>query len=311
MIGCDAAVMIEFHSIFTVQIFLLCLMLIGVISAKTRIVDEHARSSMTNIILCVFLPCNILYSFFGTERSQLPSLGIMVVISMGIMALGFALSLVLYKRAGPEQKKVLLYATLISNAAFLGIPVIESIYGLEGMPYLAAYLLPLRVVIWAGGLAIFAGGKSNWKQVAFHPCMIATYLGILAMLTGFTPPLLLSRLLSSLGSCTTPISMLVIGSILAMVDFRKIITGLTVYFTFIRLVLIPLLVMGILLIFRPDPMLAGISVILSGMPAGATASILAAKYGGVSELASKIVFLSTLLSIISAPLLLLMVQRFF
>jgi len=283
-------------------------MLVGAITVKTRLVDARARSSITNIVISVFIPCNILSSFFGTERSQLPSLGIMVVISLGILALSYVLSLVLYKRAAPGQKKVLLYATLISNAALLGNPVIESMYGLEGLTYAAAYLIPIRVAVWTVGLAIFTNGKGYLKKVIFHPCLIATYLGLLIMITGFTPPAIISRLVFSLGNCTTPLSMMIVGCILATVDPRKILSRLTAYFTFIRLVLIPLMVMGILLIFRPDPIVSGISVILCGMPAGATTSILADKYGGDSELASKIIFVTTLLSIISSPLLALALQ---
>ena len=291
------------------QFFLLCLVLVGVITVKTRMVDERARLSITDIILCVFLPCNILASFFDAEPSQLPSLGIMLMISVGILALSFALSMALYKRAGAEQKKVLIYATLISNASLLGNPVIESIYGLEGLTYVAAYLAPLRVGVWTVGLAIFTGGKGSWKKVIFHPCLVATYLGLLVMVTQFTPPLLISRLAFSLGSCTTPVSMIIVGCILATVDPRKILTRLTVYFTFIRLVFIPFLVMGIMLVLRPDPIVSGISVILCAMPAGATTSMLADKYGGDSELASKIIFITTLLSVITAPLLAWLLER--
>ena len=304
--------MIEFHSAFMMQIFLLCLMLVGFITVKARMVNDQARSSMTDLILCVFLPANILYSFFGADMALLPSLGIILLISSGILVLSFLLSLVLYKRVGPEQKKVLVYATLISNASLLGNPVIESIYGHEGVTYVAAYLLPFRVAVWTVGLAIFTGGKKgNLKKVAFHPCLVATYLGLLVMITGFTPPDVVSRLVFTLGSCTTPLSMMVVGGILAMVDLKKIITRLTAYFTFIRLVLIPLLVMGILLVLRPDPAVSVISVILCGMPAGATTSILADKYGGDSELASRIIFVTTILSMITIPLLFLLLQRVF
>jgi len=304
--------MIEFQSVFGMQFFFLCLMVVGFITVKTRMVDAHARAAMTDLILCVFLPATILYSFFGSERSLLPSLGIILVISLGVLILSFALSLVLYKRVSPDKKKVLLYATLISNASLLGNPIVESLYGTEGVTYVAAYLLPIRVAVWTVGLMIFSGNeKGKLKKVIFHPCFIATYLGLLVMAAEFTPPYIVSRLAFTLGSCTTPFSMIVVGGILATVDFKKIITRLTVYFTFIRLILIPLLVMGILLIFRPDPMISAISVILCGMPAGVTTSILADKYGGDSDLASRIVFVSTLLSIVTIPLLFLLLQRVF
>jgi hypothetical protein len=227
------------------------------------------------------------------------------------MAMSFALSLILYRRLGAAQKKVLLYATIISNATFLGNPVVESIFGIEALPYVAMYILPMRVAVWTAGIAIFAGTRGSLKKALLHPCLIATYLGILVMLTGFTPPLLLYRLLFSLGSCTVPVSMMVVGAILAAVDPRTVLSRLTAYYTFVRLLLIPLLVMGILLILRPAPMVAGISIILSAMPAGATTPILAEKYGGDSALASKIVFVSTLLSVITAPLFALLFQQIF
>ena len=294
--------MIETSNLMGMQIFLLCLILVGLITAKARMVDEHARSAMTDLILNVFLPCNILSSFFGTKRSQLPSMGIILAISLGTLIVSYILSKhVLYRRIEEEQKKVFLYATLISNASFIGNPIIESIYGLEALTYAAVYLVPLRAALWTVGLAIFAGGKGNIKKVIFHPCLIATYLGIMVMITEFDPPALVARFVFSIGNCTTPLSMMVVGCILGLVEVKKLFAKVTVYYAFIRLVLIPLLLLGILMIFRPDPVISGVSVILSGTPAGVTTSILAEKYKGDSELASKIVFVSTLLSMASIP----------
>jgi predicted permease len=295
--------MIETTKMFMTQIFLLCLILVGVITVKARLVDEHSRSSMSDLVLSVFLPCTILSAFFGTDGSQLPSLGIILMISSGILVLSFFLSKLLYCRAGPKQQKVLVYATLISSASFLGNQVVEGIYGREGLTYAAAYIIPLRVAVWTVGLAIFAGGKSSPKKILLHPCMFATYIGLLVMITGYTPPALVSRLVYSLAGCTTPVSMMVIGSILASVDPRKIISGWTVYFSFIRLIFIPLLVAAAMLVLRQDAMITGVAVLLSGMPAAVTTPIMADKYGGDKELASKIIFLSTMLSIFTAPAL--------
>ena len=305
--------MIEFHSMFMTQIFLISLMLIGVFTAKVRIVDERSRSSISSLVLDVFMPFTIIASFFDTDRSQLPSMGLMLLISLGNMLLCFVLSRLLYRRAGVEQRKVLLYATIVSNAVMLGTPVVESIYGLEGLPYVAAYMLPLRIAIWTVGLAVFTGKGGSLKTVILHPCLVATYLGIIVMATGFTPPALLSRLCFSLGACTTPLSMIVACNILAQVDPRKILTKMSIYFTFIRLILIPFMIMGFFLVsrvfLRPDPMVSAITVILASMPAGVTTSIMADRFGGDKELASMIIFVSTVLSMITAPLLALFLVR--
>ena len=288
---------------FDTQLFLLGLIAVGFLAAKTRMVDEHSRSSLTDLVLNIFLPCNILLSFFGSDSSGLQSMGIMAVISIGTIAISYILYRVLYFKTGPEQKKILLYAMLIPNANFLGSPLIENIYGIASLSYVAAYLMPLRIAILTVGLVVFTGGKGNLKLIIFHPCMIATYLGVAVMFSGFYPPVLAYRLISALGSSTTPVSMIVVGCILGQIKSKKFFTPLVVYFSAIRLLFIPFLIMGILFLFRTEPLITGISVILCGTPAGVTTTILADKYGADKNLASKIVFASTLLSMVTIPLL--------
>ena len=292
-------------NLFWTQILLLCLMMVGLICAKTGLIDEKARISISDLILCVFLPCTTLSAFLGAGFSELSSLGIIFIISTLNMVICFVLSkYVLYRKAGVDQKKVLTYATVIPNASFLGNPIIESIYGLDALVYSAVYLAPLRVSLWSVGIAIFSGKKISLKKIAFHPCLVATYLGILIMVTNFKPPPLVYRLANSLGNCTTPLSMMVVGSILGTVKPKHFFSGLTLYFTFARLIIIPLMVLGFMIIFRPEPIVTGVSVVLSATPAPVTGTILANKYGSDRELASEIVFTSTLFSIVTIPFIL-------
>jgi len=290
------------------QILLLVLMAAGVISAKTKILNEQSRNSLSDLILSIFLPCNILYSFFGTDSSRLPSLAILLVVSSGLLVIGFFLGKLLFRKCGVEQKKVLLYGTIISNANFLGNPIVESIFGIDALIYTAVYLIPIRVAIWTLGIAIFTGASGSMKKVVLHPCLIATYLGFIVMFTGFRAPPMLSRIIVTLGSCTTPLSMIVVGSILGLVQAKKLINGLTLYYSSIRLLFIPLLAMGIMLLIHPDPVVTGVAVILSGTPAPVTTAILASKYNSDSELAGKMVFMSTLLSIVTLPVLIWLLQ---
>jgi malate permease and related proteins len=280
-------------------------MMVGFICAKVGLIDEKGRSSLSDLIICVFLPFTTLSAFLDAGLSQLSSLGITFLISAFILVICFLLSrYILYRKAGVEQKKVLTYASVISNASFLGNPIVESIYGLEALVHSAVYLAPLRISLWSVGVAIFSGKKASIKKMVFHPCLVATYLGILLMATNFKPPPLVSRLAISLGNCTTPLSMMVVGSILGTVKPKHFFSGLTLYFAFIRLILIPLMVLGFMIILRPEPIVSGVSVVLSATPAPVTGTILANKYGSDRELASEIVFTSTLFSIITIPFIL-------
>jgi predicted permease len=288
----------------TMQFLLLFLMGVGVISEKFHFVDNHSRIALSDLVIHIFLPCNIIAAFTGSDTRDFFALGLVLFVSLGILVFSYLLGkFVLFRRYETAQKNILFYATIISNASFLGNPMAESLYGFSALTYASAYLLPMRIALWTLGLTIFAGAKKNLLKVIFHPCLAATYIGIFLMASGFTLPELVRRTVFSLGNCTTPVSMLVIGHILARSDPRKMFSKTVLYYSFIRLIFIPLLVLGAVVLLRLDPLSAGVSVVLSGMPAPSTVSIMADKYGGDRELASKIIFVSILCSLVTVPAL--------
>jgi predicted permease len=304
----------NFYDIIGTQLLLVCLMGVGVIVARAGLVDKQGTATLSNLVIYLLLPCNILSSFFGSGgRDMLFPLGMIMVISAGVSMAGYFLGKhVLFRTAPPEQQKVLRYGILISNAAFLGNPVVESIYGLSGLIYASAFLLPMRIIMWTLGLAIYTGRgehenfRAGIKKIMLHPCLVATYSGFIILLSGWRPPALINALAFSIGDCTTPFSMLVVGLILAQVRLRNIITRTVLYYTFLRLLLFPLALLGILLFLKTvfpsiDALVMGITVTLTGMPAAATASIMANKYHSDSELASKMLLVSVLLSMLTIP----------
>ena len=114
--------------------------------------------------------------------------------------------------------------------------------------------------------------------------------------------------IKALSNCNMALSMIVIGGILAEINIKEVINKLTFYYSFIRLVFIPLLVLlGCVLVDIP-PLVTAVSTVLAGMPAGTTTAILAEKYAGDAKLAVEIVFLSTALSLITIPLLCIIIN---
>jgi predicted permease len=295
---------------------------VGVILAKAGLADKQGTATLSGLVLNLLLPCNILSSFFDSGgRDMLFSLGqIMIVSACVSMAAYFLGKYVFFRAMPPEQQKVLRYGILISNAAYLGNPVIESIYGPSGLIYASAFLMPMRLIMWSLGLMIFTGKgnrENRWadiKKIALHPCLAATYTGLIILVCGWRPPALINRLVFSIGDCTTPFSMIVVGLILAQVRLRRIITRTVLYYTFLRLVFIPLTLLGVLLLLpadlvRLDPPVMGIAVALAGMPAPASASIMANKYHSDSELASKMLLVSVLLSMLTIPAWVMLIRH--
>jgi predicted permease len=300
-------------NVINTQLLLLSLISIGFITAKTGTVDKHGASTLGELVLNLLLPCNILSSFISTGgREIITSLALVFVIS-ACLTLGsyFLGKFLLYRFLRPEQTKVLCYATFMSNAAFLGNPVVESIYGLSGLVYASVFLMPIRICMWTLGLALFTGRGGGIRKVVFHPCLIATYIGLIFMFGGMGVPVFINRLVFTVGNCTTAFSMFVVGHILAQAGLKKTVTKTVFYYSFIRLLFLPLVLMILLLACGADPLIAGVSVALTGMPAPSTVSILANKYGGDSELASRIILASVLLSMLTVPVLVMAVNRFF
>ena len=182
---------------------------------------------------------------------------------------------------------ILQYGTVCSNAGFLGNPVAEGIYGSLGLLYASIYLIPQRIVMWSAGVSYFTESPNRrevFKKVLRHPCIIAVEIGIVLMITQLQLPEFLDRSISSLGGCTTAITMMFIGTILADAGFKHMVSRLTVVFAAIRLLFIPLLVMLGCMLFHVEAVAAGLSVVLAAMPAGSTTAILAAKYMGMRRL---------------------------
>lgn len=211
----------------------------------------------------------------------------------------------LYRFAAELRRKVLQYATLCSSAGFMGNPIVEGIYGAQGLFYASIYLIPLRFFMWSAGLSCFTHttARETLKKLALHPCIIAVWIGFALMLTQAPLPAAIERTLSYLSACMLHVSILIIGSILAGVNPGRVFDPLTLYFCAVRLLGIPLLTLLVCRLLQTDALVTGVCVVLAGMPAGSTTAILAEKYGGDAQYASACVLVSTLLSLVTIPLL--------
>ena len=281
-------------------------MAIGYGLCKFKVLKPQDRSILSKMVISILLPCNIINSFNIEFSMKILSNFIEIFLaSCGILLLSMIISRVAYTRFEESHKPVLQYATLCSNSGFLGNAVAEGVYGAEGMMYGQIYLIPVRIIMWSAGVSYFAGTKGKkgvWKSVLTHPCIIATIIGIIRMLFQIPFPAAVNSLLSAVGKCTTPITMIFLGMIMAESGFKKLFSKLTLYYTVIRLVIIPVLTMVPCILLKLDPMVAGLSVLLAAMPAGSTTAVLAEQYNVDVEFAASCVVLTTLLSIALLPL---------
>jgi predicted permease len=210
----------------------------------------------------------------------------------------------IFNKEEDKKGKTLKYGTIVSNGSFLGNPVIEGVYGSIGLFYAALFMLPVRVVVWTVGVSVFLKGhKENViKKVLTHPCMIAMYVGAFFMFTGINLPQFISNTISGISNSNTPLSMMLVGMMLAEINPKGLINKTMVFYTFVRLIGVPAIVFAITAFLPIDPMLRGITIIMAGMPTPITTALLASKYGGDEKCATGMIFLSTIASMVTLPL---------
>lgn len=294
-----------FKNMIDMQLMMFLLVGIGFFIRKKGIVNTEGRMNMIDLCLHITLPFNVLHSFLRKwDWNLFIACGIILLLSVGFNAISVFFSAILYKKQEINRQKSLKYGTIISNSGFLGNPMVEGIYGSEGLLYAALFMLPVRIVMWTIGIAVFLKGRKEklWKNVLTHPCIVAIYAGVIIMVCGIQFPTFVEKTIVGISGCNTPLSMMLVGMMLAEVKPKGLIDKTMVFYTAIRLLIIPAVVFAITAFLPIDGMLRGITVIMAGMPAPITTALLSAKYGGDEKYATGMVFLSTILSLITLPL---------
>ncbi len=293
------------QQLINLQFTMFSMIAAGVILKRLRIIGEEGQKNLTDLVIYLILPCNIIKSFMVEfSTSILVTFAGVLIISILIQAGCTLLGHILYNRIELPQKKCLQYATICSNAGFLGNPVAEGVFGITGLTLASIYLIPQRIVMWSAGISVFTESpdkKTLVKKVLTHPCIIACAAGIVLMVTQLKLPGFLTASIQALSNCNTALSMMVIGMILADIRVKQMLDRKVFYYTIIRLVVIPLLVYIPCRFLHLEPIVTGVCVLLAAMPAGATTSILASKYNGDAAFATNLVIFSTLLSLLTTP----------
>lgn len=305
--------MVEFQTMLRLQIELFLLMVAGYLAGKCKMVSRIGRKELSDIFLYIILPCNILSSFHnGLGRETLVQGVFVLIASFGIQVGCWGFSKLAYRGVEEGKRKVLSYSTQVSNAGFMGNPMVQGLYGAEGLLCSSLYLVPMRIFMWSVGLAQFTKvrGKDVVKKLLTHPCIIVVFVGLAEVMTGIYFPEVINKTISDVGNCVTAMSMILIGIILSDVDIKDVFSKILFRFAFIRLIMIPFCVFVVLKLLRVNSLLSGVCVVLAGMPAGSTTAILAEKYGADSEFASKVVLITTLLSMITLPIWCLVIKLY-
>src|SRR5690554_5367459 len=218
-------------------LILFFIMIIGFLARKKGIITPNLTKGLTDILVNITSPLIIFTSFqFEFSGEMLASIGKILAFTFFIHLFSLLVGMVLFNKYPAPIKKVLHYTTVFSNCGFMGFPILYGIYGKIGVLYGSFFLVGFNVFVWTAGVMIFTGHREQGglKKVLFNPNIIAIILGTVAFIFSIKITGPLYSALEMAAEMNTPVSMMVVGSILAEVKPREIFAGFAVYYGSLR-----------------------------------------------------------------------------
>ncbi len=296
------------------QVLILFILIgVGFVCTKTKLLNETVTKGLTDLVLYCVTPCVLIKSFveipFSAQKVKelLISLLIVVLIHVGFILLCFPL----IRDADNSRERMLRFCAIFSNAGFMGLPLQEALLGEEGTFFGGAYVAMFNVAVWSFGLLLMSGNRKtlSLKKVFLTPGILGVLVGLVLfimpqLISGFTLPTLVFTPIKHLANLNTPLPMIVIGYYLANTDLKASLRDFkSFYVIFLRNVALPLAALGGMYLCGVRGTMLISLTISACAPTAAVSTMFAAKYDRHPATSCNIVSLSTLLSILTMPLI--------
>ena len=291
------------------QVFtLFLLMMCGFYARKTRMMGDEAFTGLNRLVLYFAQPALILSSMQQSASPELiRDLAFVLVLACAVMILSGLAALRLFRRESAPRRSVLTSMSMVSNCGFMGFPVIIAALGEEALIYAVIYVAAFQLICWTLGAYVFGGRAAMRPSELFrNPSLLAVIAGLVLFLTGWRLPGFVNDGLSMMGSVTTPVAMFVIGSNLVGLKPSHLSDRPMLAACALRLIAAPLAV----LLLRLTPLsslVVNALYLCTAMPCAALTAMMAELYHADQPLASRGVAVSTALSMVTIPLLLLLI----
>lgn len=283
---------------------------LGALCGKVKLIDKPTNGKLSSFVLEVVNPALIFMSYQQDFNSQLlKGLGLSVL--LGFISYGAMIILLklIYRKDNSDQALTEQFAAIYSNCAFMGIPLINGLFGAEGVFYLTGYITVFNIMVWTHGV-IFMGGKgtkTSIVKVFTSPAIIATAGGLAFFLLRIRLPEILSSAVNYVGNMNTPLAMLCAGVTIAETDIKSQIGNIGIYRAAVfRLIVCPLLFWVMFRWFDIPQTVFMVVMAAAGCPAAATGTMFALRYDKCPETAAVIFAVTTLLSAVTLPLVIML-----
>jgi len=292
------------------RIFILVLLIAaGYIALAAGVLDRHSTRKISGFLINVTIPALIIASmqvpFSSTRLAESEEL---LLLTGALYIFSFALAWVVSRvlSGSPPERGVYQFAIVFGNVGFMGFPVIGAIYGSDALFFVAIFNLVFNVLVFSVGIAMMTEGRKEGfdLKMLLNPGIVASVIGFLLFLGSVEIPSPFIDSIEILGDVTTPLAMIIVGALLATFPAAEMVGNWrTAVASFVRLLVVPVAFCFLLRPFVSDPLIFGVLITLAAMPAAANTSIFAEEYGADARLASQVVFVSTLCSLVTIPLI--------
>lgn len=296
----------NFTAIAQQVLVLFILIAVGFGCGKKGVITEHASKKMTDIVLYVVTPC-VMIAAFQREFSfeLLGKVFIAAITATVIMAASILLARLVIRDKNEARKKVLQFSVIFSNCGFMSLPLQKALLGDDGWFFGSIFVAIFNVFCWTYGLADMSGDikQLSIKKLALNPGVIGVLAAVILFAAKIKLPVFIIEPVTHLANLNTPIPMLIIGFYLSHADFKKAFTDKGTYLAMLlRLAVIPVAAALAMALLHLDAKMTIAFTIACSAPTAATTTMFAAKFDRDVELSVSAVTASTLLSIITMPL---------
>ena len=302
----------NFLTVFIQVLTLFLFMAFGFVGGKKNIITQGGSKVVADIVLLFVTPCVIVNSFRRAfDMSELKKLLICFVCAMGIYIASIILVQLLFKGKEDKVKRVLRFATVFSNAGYMGLPLQEAVLGADGVFYGSVYVSVFNIVVWTYGVICMSGDKKllSAKKLVFNPGILGTVIGFIIFLCSINIDGIIGDVVSGMAVLNTPLAMIVIGFYLSQSNLLSAFKDKSMYgVAFLRLIAIPLASLGVLWLVGVRGSLLVALIIGASAPTAAATSMFATKFNTDINLSVNIVTFTTIISILTMPLIVAFAQ---
>ena len=310
---------------------LFILIAVGFLCQRTKLLTEEANKCMADIVMYFVTPCVIITAFGSTLYAKeellqiLKNIGIVAIISAVVHILMILAVTFLFRFRDENKRRLMRFSAVFSNAGFIALPLAQALIDTptshEGALYAAVYLAVFNIVLWTWGLIDMSGDKKalNVKKIILNPGIIGVVVGMILFTSplyvnigdtaGIILPSVIMDAISAMGALNLPLPMLMVGFYLGKANLIEAFKdGWSYLCIALRLIIFPLSVLLVCYLLGVRGNVLTVSVIGASAPVGATATIFSAKFNRDTELSVRLVSLSTILSMVTMPIIIALTQ---